>query len=65
MDYLDEDVTAKARVMTESLNESKQFDELWKSLYELIKTMVEGEVNDGGHFLSTLEINTATAEKYF
>jgi hypothetical protein len=43
---------------TSSLEESQLFSTIWKSIYEVIWPMIEGEFPDGNHFLSTIHITT-------
>ena len=56
---------AKVRIMTDNLEESKKFEKLWDALYEFIKSMVEGEVIDGAHFMKTIKVKSSTHKDCF
>jgi hypothetical protein len=51
------------KFVTANLEESKNFAEIWKGVYDLITTLLQ-EVPGGGDFIKTLEVATEEGEKH-
>jgi hypothetical protein len=60
-----EEVMLKLKIQTSSLEEASFFGKLWGSIYEMIVSMVEGELPDGQAFLKTISVEPTEKEDCF